>query len=496
VNGPAPTGRLPGAPDRRWLLVVAAAAVALTAAVAFAVRDTEPRFASDVFETVGDDPFAFAEERTSELEERAAAGFSHVLYEKSAGGAIATARRTKRYRGPVEAAARSAGIDPELIEAIVFLESGGRPDVIAGSDPENAAGLTQILAETGQNLLGMRIDLRASRRLTRRIARAERKGQTARAARLRARRRRVDERFQPRKALQATGRYLKLARERFGSEELAAVSYHMGIGNLEGALRAYAGANRDDAIDEVVESERLSYARLYFDSSPERNAEAYARLARLGDDSATYYWRLLASSEVMRLSRDDPGRLARLAELHTAKPSSEEVLHPRQETEVFEDPEELEDAYRAGKLLPLPDDPERFNMVTDARVGERAGDLGREPALYRGLRPAALALAGYLGERVSELGGVDAPLTMASAVRDREYQRLLTGEEAAGAYSLHTTGYAFDVLRRYRSREQALAFEFMLGRLQALNLIAWSREPAVIQITVSEEAGNLLLARP
>ena len=83
------------------------------------------------------------------------------------------------------------------------------------ADPklEGAVGLTQILAETGRNLLGMKVDVAASRRLTRRIARAERGGDERRARRLRARRARVDERFDPRKALEATGRYLTLSRE-------------------------------------------------------------------------------------------------------------------------------------------------------------------------------------------------------------------------------------------------------------------------------------------
>ena len=94
------------------------------------------------------------------------------MFAKSPGGVLATAKRTAHFRPLVEAAARKGGVDPNLLEAIVFLESAGRPDVIAGSDPQNASGLTQILAETGQNLLGMHVDLAASRRITRRMARA------------------------------------------------------------------------------------------------------------------------------------------------------------------------------------------------------------------------------------------------------------------------------------------------------------------------------------
>jgi hypothetical protein len=64
--------------------------------------------------------------------------------------------------------------------------------------------------------------------------------------------------------------------------------------------------------------------------------------------------------------------------------------------------------------------------------------------------------------------------------------------EATSAYSLHTNGFAFDIRRAYRSRAQAAAFQYMLDRLQSLNLIAWVREPGAIHITASSEAGRLL----
>ena len=86
-----------------------------------------------------------------------------------------------RFRDRVEAVAARAGLAPDLLEAIVFLESAGRPGAIADPKLEGAVGLTQILAETGRNLLGMKIDVRASRKLTRRIGRAERAGDERRA---------------------------------------------------------------------------------------------------------------------------------------------------------------------------------------------------------------------------------------------------------------------------------------------------------------------------
>ena len=159
-------------------------------------------------EVVEIDVLAYDESEGEEVERRAAFGLSQPLYAKSPGGVTATARRTESYRPLVEDAVAGSSFDADLVEAIVFLESGGRPDVIAGDDPAGASGLTQILAETAQNFLAMDIDLDASRRLTARIAAAERRGDTVRAERLRALRRTVDTRFDPEQALAGTVRYL------------------------------------------------------------------------------------------------------------------------------------------------------------------------------------------------------------------------------------------------------------------------------------------------
>jgi hypothetical protein len=92
------------------------------------------------------------------------------------------------------------------------------------------------------------------------------------------------------------------------------------------------------------------------------------------------------------------------------------------------------------------------------------------------------------------MAGGDAPLTVTSTVRDEAYQRRLVSRnrEATRNYSLHTTGWAFDLARRYRSRRQALAFQFVLDRLQTLDAIAWVREPGAIHVTAAPEGEALL----
>ncbi len=475
---------VPRAPRLRWLLLLLILLGIGAGAWALAREDGLPSPSeSAVIDPDVPDPFRYEESRREEFERRAAAGLSHVLYEKSPGGVLATAERTAVFRAQIEAAAPDAGVEPDILEAIVFLESAGRSDAVADPKLEGAVGLMQILAETGRNLLSMRVDPEAARALSRRIRRAESRGERTAARRLRDRRARVDQRFDPVESLAATGRYLTFARERLGRPDFAVASYHMGVGNLQNVIRDFAATG----------SPPRSYAELYFGSSPRGRPAPHRRLAALGDDSSTYLWRVLAAREIMRRYREDPAGLESTAALHAAKGSSEEVLHPAGKTEAFDDGEALEEAYRDGNISAFPHSPRRLGLARDRRMGELAERLDRDPRLYRGLRPEALALAAYLARMIRALDGAGSSLVVTSTVRDEEYQRLLVkrNREATRGYSLHTTGYAFDVLRRYRSRSQAQAFQFALDRLRALNLIAWVREPSAIHITVSRDAERL-----
>jgi hypothetical protein len=436
---------------------------------------TPPGAKSDRERTPLPDPFAYDPSRKAEFERRAAAGTAHVLYARSPGGAGITAQRVARWRPQVEAAAKQAGVDPDRLEALVFLESAGREDAMAG-DTEGAVGLTQILAETGQNLLGMHVDVAKSRRYTRRIRRQLVRGHLVAVQTLRAARAKVDQRFDPQLSLLATARYLTMAKARFKREDLAFVSYHMGMGNLQNVLRAYGKGN-------------VSYAQLYFDSTPVRHAAAYAKLASFGDDSSNYWWKLGAAKEIMRLSRDDAGELARLEAAQVAKNSAEEVLHPPGSTPRFTTPEKLEQAWADEQIVAFP----QQERVTGLRLDAHMGELGAPPTLYQGLRPEALAAALYIGAEVRAISK-RSPLIVTSTVRDEVYQRRLVARnrEATRNYSLHTTGWAFDIARKYRSKPHALAFQFVLDRLQVLDAIAWVREPGAIHVTAAPEGKALL----
>jgi hypothetical protein len=430
------------------------------------------------------DPFAYEKGKRVRFEQAAAAGESHLLYANSPGGASATARRVAALEAPIRAAAAASGVEPGVLEGMVFLESGGRPDIVAGGDPAGAAGIAQIVADTGQKLLGMHIDLKASRRLTTQIAAASKRGDAALVSKLEGQRRRIDERFDPPKALAATGRYLAYARPKLASSDFAVASFHMGIGNLADVIRGYLGPKENRLAAKIVRERKLTYAQLYFDSTPFRHETAYRRLAGLGDNSNTYYWRVLAARDIMDLYRRDPAEVTRLTALAAGYGSAEPVLHPPGTTEVFADAAAVRRARSRGVLVAVPNDPRRRHFA----VASTASTAGSAP----GLRPPALALLYYVADRVHAVSRAKAPLTVTATVQDAATRHALAQRHLVKpGYSASTTGYSFDIARRYASQGQAEAFQAVLDRLQALNVIAWERRPDAIHITVSERAQAL-----
>jgi hypothetical protein len=213
----------------------------------------------------------------------------------------------------------------------------------------------------------------------------------------------------------------------------------MGIGNLSQVLSLYGGG---DAVP---------YVRLYFDTAPDSHGAAYRLLSGFGDDSSLYWWRVLGAEQIMQLYRSDRPALARLAALELAGGGSDAAV--------------LAAAGGPAGLTALPADPAVYGL---------AYGPGVSPS--RRLAPAAVDLLSELGARVRQLWPGTAPLRVAG----------VPGRNA----------YAFAIARRYAGPAQADAFQAVLDRLQALNLIAWVRRPTTIQITVAPDASRYLIDGP
>ena len=450
------------------------------------------------------DPLAYEPEDEPELLRRGRDGLSHVLYTKSPGGAIATADRVARWRPLVDRAAERHGVNPRTLQALIFLESAGRPDVAAGNSAESAVGLAQFLPGTARGF-GLNVDLGRLREIDRQIARNQRiAGRSRKASKRRVARRRVaalvrerpraDERLDPAKSVDGAARYLVFAERKLGRADLAAAAYHMGIGNLQDVIAAYVRPRPlTGSTPKTVKRYDITYARLYYDSTPIRNAAAYRKLASLGDDSRHYLFKLDAADTIMRLRGVRSGLLERIVELQTAKASSENLLRPADRFPPYEDAGDLRRAYAKDELIALPDEPRRLGYRVDPGMGSLARRIKERRSLFRGLRPEALATLLYVTKEVRRIAG-GSNLRVTSTVRDLRYQRALVGvnSQATRSFSLHTTGFAVDVARDFRNRRQERAFVAVLERLRAHNVVDFVYEPGAIHFTVGPDAERLL----
>jgi len=393
---------------------------------------------------------AVLDSASATLTKSAAAGVDRGFFLSSPGGIFATAARVAQWRPLVVAAAKHAGVRPNLLEALVFVESSGRADVSSGS----AVGLAQ-LGPSAARRFGLHVDLRHSGKLTRRLAHA---WNPRTAHQLRHWRARYDQRYAPARSLRAAAAYLAYAQKTLGREDLAVESYEIGVKRLRGV--------------------HVPYATLYVRSS------------RYDD----YAFRVYAAERVMRTWRRHPSALRFEGRQQARKNSSEEYLHPRSITSRFATPSAILHAELRHTLRMIPVDTPQTHIAIGPFFGQEAHKLGRARRLYRALRPQALDVLLYIGQRVHELSGVRAPLVLTSAVRDNRYQRTLmnVNANAARTYSIHTTGFAFDIARAYKNDRQARAFQFVLDRLSAVNAIAYIREAAAIHVAVASDAPRKL----
>jgi hypothetical protein len=272
---------------------------------------------------------------------------------------------------------------------------------------------------------------------------------------------------------------MAIAQSTFGRADLAVESYHMGIGNLTGAVQRYAGAGSGANVRSLVSRLKLSYAKLAFDSTPIHHAAAYNWISQFGDDSSSYYWRVLAARRIMQLYRTNLPELQRVDARETAAPAGEAALLPPS-TPSFDSRGALAAAKSDGTLSAVP-------------IGTAAEKAGIAPDGALHLRPEALAALLYIAAGTRALGTPAGSLQVTAATTDTA--DLAASAQASHGLSdgdpAHATGYAFDIARRYVNHEQALAFQFMLDRLSTLNLITWQRYGREVHVVAGPGAAVL-----
>ena len=244
-------------------------------------------------------------------------------------------------------------------------------------------------------------------------------------------------------------RYLQFAKRKLGRDDLAVASYHMGVGNLQPALKDYGKGT-------------VPYVRLYFDSSPLRHPPAWSFLASLGDDSATYLWRVRAADQILHMAAANPALQPGARSLHEraqlgrgrrcTRPT-ETIFRPLRRRPRCARRRRARDRAPAPRYLRL------HGLRLDPAHG-RAGRQGRRAA--RACTAAAPAGArdapGYSAPGADDLGH-PAPCRHQHGARHPTTRRLLRLDDR-GDHRLLAAHHGLRLRHRpdYPSRAQAMAF--------------------------------------
>ena len=354
----------------------------------------------------------------------------------------------ERFRADIERAADDAGVDPDLIEGMVLLESAGRPDAIASDDLEESVGLTQILAETATSLLDMHVDVAASERLTRRLAR-----RAGRARRIGS---------GPSGAEWTSASTREVARRHRPLPE--AREGRVRARGPCGGLVPHGNRQPPGRARRVRRRRRQLRAGLLRRSPdlPARLPPAHPPRRRLEDLSLAR----ARLREVMRLYREDRprleaartppgGRAVRRAGAASAGPDRGLREHRRPDGRGLD-----------GELRPFSNEPRRYGLRRSPAI---------EDELLWGLRPSVRARRIPGARRAPGVGH-------ASAAHCHEARDHGGGRPRAAPHRLRLR--CPPPLQQWRAGG---AFQYMLDRLQALNLIAWTRDSSSIHITASGE---------
>ena len=254
----------------------------------------------------------------------------------------------------------------------------------------------------------------------------------------------------------------------------------MGIGNLQDVLRAYG---RGRAPSYAAGLLRLDAAT----ATPPCSAGS----PRFGDDSSNYLWKLdAARGDHAPVPRSDPARArAPRRRCRPRRTPPRRCCTRRTTTPRFADARRrCEAAWDDDDIRAFPNEPRRDRARARPAHG-RARRRGSAP------RRASTAACGPRRSRWRSTSARRCARTRRRRAADRHLDRARRGATSACSCAATARRRATTRCTRPAGRStsraptararQALAFQFVLDRLQVLDVIAWVREPGAIHVTAS-----------
>jgi len=179
--------------------------------------------------------------------------------------------RVASYQSEAKKYAEIYHLDPKLLLGLIFIESKGESD--AKNISTGAMGLCQFTRDAAKQF-GLII---------------EEYGQ------------RQDYRTDSAKSIEAAAKYIAYYKKYLGSEDLAIESFHMGYGTIFDLIQTHVAPKTIKKYpSEITIPQKISYSKIYFDATRKPNSAINNFLFhQLSDDSANYYFKILAAAKIL-----------------------------------------------------------------------------------------------------------------------------------------------------------------------------------------------------
>ncbi len=407
-------------------------------------------------------------------------------------------------------------------EADLLLEAGGNADAVS---PAQAAGVAQWLTTTAQRN-GLVVKTAESARLTAEIdlrrwkiawaeyrlrpdfdpqcpgnpgydrAKAEKQLPTLRAEteNLRAKRRKIDLRYDPRAAIFAQSRYLLRLAARFPSADWLFQAYHGGEGGVTRTLKDFLGAKWPGTSAAAIEFGKngglLTFEDVYFEAAPSARPEAFTYLYGRSDDHRHYWWKLRAAQQALALYRRDGTAFDAAWRALLPGRSKAALWFPDAANRAFANFSDVESALKSGALVPV---------ISGGGLTIRPPEIGADhAALLQTLRPESRGGLLLLNSLYRRAGGATnlevADLTRTNILSEqrKKAKRLLPvippkrifppeadskdfpGIGPPPGFDFHTAGIAFDILRPDDPKTRKI-LDYALGQCEDREIL-WHYE--------------------
>ena len=408
-------------------------------------------------------------------------------------------------------------------EADLLLEAGGSADAVS---PSQAVGVAQWLAGTAKGV-GLTVKLSESNRLTGEIdlrkwkivwakyrlrpdfdpkfpgnpgydsekAAKQLPVLQAELENLRNKRRKIDERYDPRAAIFAQTRYLLRIAPRFPSADWLFQAYHGGEGGVKRTLKDFLGAKWPGSVASTIQfgqnGSPLSFEDLYFATTPKARPEAFSYLYGRSDDHRHYWWKLRSAQETLAAYRKDKTAFRAAWEALLPGRGKSSLWYPDAANYAFADFPAVAQAQKSGALVSV-----RSGNGLIVRPPEIEPSHAAE---LQTLRPESRGALLLLNSIYRQAGGTtsleiaDLTRTTAIAAQRRKTQILpplfslkriyppdpdlqnLPGVGPPPDFDFHTVGLAFDIMKPADPKTRKI-LDYALGWCEDRQILAHYEE--------------------